>query len=76
MYLNGVVKPSVLQNVRSRLNKIEIDGILDSGYIEELIEDDKWSLFPTVYNTEPLDNAAGQLLEGKVVILVEGRLTS
>ncbi|GLX68682.1 spore germination protein [Paenibacillus glycanilyticus] len=72
MYLNGVVKPSVLQMVRSRLSTIDIDSILDSGYIEEQIEDGKWSLFPTVYNTELPDNAAGQLLEGKVAILVEG----
>ncbi|CAM3092160.1 spore germination protein [Paenibacillus lupini] len=72
MYLNGVVKPSVLQAVRSRLSKIEIDGILDSGYIEELIEDGRWSLFPTVFNTELPDNVAGQLLEGRVAILVEG----
>lgn len=72
MYINGLAKPAVLQMVRDRLSKIQIDGILDSGYIEEQIEDGKWSLFPTVFNTELPDNVAGQLLEGKIAILVEG----
>ncbi|MCK9860720.1 spore germination protein [Paenibacillus sp. ATY16] len=72
MYINGLAKPDVLQLVRDRLRAIKIDGILDSGYIEELIEDNKWSLFPTIFNTELPDNVAGQLLEGRVAILVEG----
>ncbi|MFE4711057.1 spore germination protein [Paenibacillus sp. NPDC056722] len=72
MYINGVAKPSVIEMTRSRLQSIEIDSILDSGYIEELIEDGKYSLFPTVYNTELPDNVAAQLLEGKVAILVDG----
>lgn len=72
MYINGIAKPSVIETARNRLQSIDIDGILDSGYIEELIEDDKWTLFPAVYNTELPDNVASQLLEGKVAILVDG----
>ncbi|MFC5649889.1 spore germination protein [Paenibacillus solisilvae] len=72
MYINGVAKPSVIETARSRLGAIDIDSVLDSGYIEELVEDGKYSLFPTVYNTELPDNVAAQLLEGKVAILVDG----
>jgi len=72
MYINGITKPSVIDTARSRLKAIQIDSILDSGYIEELIEDGKYSLFPTVYNTELPDNVASQLLEGKVAIMVDG----
>ncbi|MZQ86786.1 spore germination protein [Paenibacillus sp. 5J-6] len=72
MYINGLAKSSVIDMVRTRLNAIEIDGVLDSGYIEELIEDNKLSLFPTIYNSELPDNVASQLLEGKVAILVDG----
>ncbi|KRE93394.1 spore gernimation protein KA [Paenibacillus sp. Soil766] len=72
MYMNGIAKPSVIELVRSRLRAIDIDSILDSGYIEELIEDNKFSLFPTIYNTELPDTTAAQLLEGKVAILVDG----
>ncbi len=71
-YVRGLAKPSVLDNVRSRLSAIDIDGVLDSGYLEELIEDAKLSLFPTVYNSELPDDVAAQMLEGKVAILVDG----
>ncbi|MDR6549947.1 spore germination protein [Paenibacillus qinlingensis] len=72
MYMNGIAKPSVINLVRSKLRAIDIDSILDSGYIEELIEDNKFSLFPTVYNSELPDSTAAQLLEGKVAIIVDG----
>jgi spore germination protein KA len=72
MYLNGIAKPSVIDEARSRLKAIDIDGVLEGGYIEEQIEDSKYSIFPTVFNTELPDSVAAQLLEGKVAILVDG----
>ncbi|CAM4340833.1 spore germination protein KA [Paenibacillus endophyticus] len=72
MYLNGIAKPSVINEVRTRLEAIEIDGILEGGYIEEQIEDAKYSIFPTVYNTELPDSVAAQLMEGKVAVLIDG----
>ncbi|MED1796512.1 spore germination protein [Brevibacillus nitrificans] len=72
MYINGIAKPSVIEEVRSRIRAIDIDSVLDSSFIEELIEDGKFSLFPTVYNSELPDSVAAQLLEGKVGILVDG----
>ncbi|MFF2093188.1 spore germination protein [Paenibacillus sp. NPDC058174] len=72
MYIKGIAKTSVIDTARSRLKAIQIDSILDSGYIEELVEDGKYSVFPTVYNTELPDSVASQLLEGKVAILVDG----
>ncbi|WP_042167474.1 spore germination protein [Paenibacillus gorillae] len=72
MYIKEIAKTSVIDTTRSRLQAIRIDSILDSGYIEELIEDGKYSVFPTVFNTELPDNVASQLLEGKVAILVDG----
>jgi spore germination protein KA len=72
MYLNDIAKPSVISEVRSRLHAIDIDGVLEGGYIEEYIEDAKFSIFPTVFNTELPDSVAAQLLEGKVAILVDG----
>ncbi|WP_309119552.1 spore germination protein [Paenibacillus sp.] len=72
VYLDGIAKPSVVAETRKRLRSIDIDSVLDSGYIEELIEDGRYSLFPTIYNTEKPDGVASQLLEGKVAILVDG----
>ncbi|MFZ5989883.1 MAG: spore germination protein [Bacillota bacterium] len=71
-YIKGIANDKIIQEVRERLNKIDIDGILESGYIEELIEDKAYTPFPTIYNTERPDAAAAGLLEGRVAILVDG----
>lgn len=72
MYIKGIVNDKVVEEVRSRLDRIKIDGILESGYIEELIQDDPYSPFPTINNSERPDTVAADLLEGRVAILVDG----
>ena len=62
----------LLEELRTRLDRIDIDGILESAYIEELIQDSKYSPFPTVYNTERPDSTAAALLEGQIAILIDG----
>ncbi|WP_435171986.1 spore germination protein [Paenibacillus glycanilyticus] len=70
-YLEGIADDKVIEQVRSRLRAIRIDGVLDSGYIEEFIEDQPYSPFPQVHSTERPDVVAAELLEGKVAILVD-----
>ncbi|GAA3330635.1 hypothetical protein GCM10020331_084000 [Ectobacillus funiculus] len=70
-YLDGVVEPSLVAEVRERLRRIDIDAILESGYIEELIGDNPFSVFPQVNNTERPDKVAANLLEGKIGILID-----
>lgn len=72
MYINGVVNDKIVKEVHLRLDQIDIDGILESGNIEELIEDSPFSPFPTVFNTERPDVVAAALLEGRIAILVDG----
>ncbi|CEH28532.1 spore germination protein [Aneurinibacillus migulanus] len=71
-YVKGIVNEKVVEEVRIRLDRIDIDGILESGYIEELIQDETYTPFPTIYNTERPDVVAAELLEGKVAILIDG----
>lgn len=71
-YIEGLVEPSLVTEVNSRLSRIEIDGILESGYIEELIEDQPSSPFPQILSTERPDVVCGNLLEGRIAILVDG----
>ncbi|OEF99440.1 hypothetical protein BHF71_09010 [Vulcanibacillus modesticaldus] len=71
-YLDGVVKPSLVEEVRSRLRKIDVDSILDSNYIEEMIEDGPFSIFPTIQYTERPDKVAANILEGRIAIIVDG----
>ena len=71
-YIDGVANPKVLEEVRSRLKRIETDGILETNMIEEFIEDSPFSPMPQIIHTERPDNAAAQLLGGRVAILVDG----
>lgn len=71
-YIKGIANDKVVEEVRKRLDRIDIDGILESGYIEELIQDETFTPFPTINNTERPDVAAAELLEGRIVILVDG----
>ncbi|MBY0095975.1 spore germination protein [Mesobacillus maritimus] len=72
VYIKGIAKEDIVNEVRSRLKRIEIDSILESGYIEQLIEDESFTTFPTFYYTERPDIVAGNLLEGRVSIMVNG----
>ncbi|WP_426334685.1 spore germination protein [Paenibacillus silvae] len=71
-YIQGIAKESIINEVRNRLKSIRTDSILESGYIEEFIDDAPYSLFPTIQNTERPDTVAASLLEGKVAIITDG----
>ncbi|MCK9861031.1 spore germination protein [Paenibacillus sp. ATY16] len=70
-YIVGIAEDSLIEEVRSRVTRIQIDGVLDSGYIEEFIEDLPYSPFPQVHSTERPDVVVAELLEGKAAILVD-----
>lgn len=72
LYIKDVANPKIVNEVRSRIKRIDIDAILESGYIEEMIQDETFTLFPTIQNTERPDAACAALLEGKIVVIVDG----
>ena len=71
-HIEGIARPALVDEVWKRLNRIDIDSILESGYIEELTEDDPFSPFPQEQFTERVDVVSANLLEGRVAILVDG----
>ncbi|WP_235680203.1 spore germination protein [Paenibacillus albicereus] len=71
-YLKSIADPAVVGEVLQRVSKIDTDAILDAGYIEQFIEDQPFSPFPQIQNTERPDKTAAALLEGRVAILAEG----
>jgi spore germination protein KA len=72
MYVNGIVNDKLVTEARIRLERIDIDAIFESGNIEELIQDETFTPFPTLYNTERPDVVAAGLMEGRIAILVDG----
>jgi spore germination protein KA len=71
-YIKGIANEKIVEEVKRRLSKIDTDAILESGYIEQYIEDSPWSFLPTVGNSEKPDIVAAKILEGRVAILIDG----
>ncbi|HET7658433.1 MAG TPA: spore germination protein [Bacillales bacterium] len=76
VYMETIADHTLVEEVMNRLKRIRIDGVLESGYIEEFIEDNPYSPFPQTKISERVDVAASSLLEGRVVILVNGSPTA
>lgn len=71
-YLENVVNPDVLEELKRRLNTFSIDGVLDVNYISEFIKDAPYSPIKTVGSTERADIVAAKLLEGRVALFLDG----
>ncbi|PLT34072.1 hypothetical protein CUU64_10730 [Bacillus sp. V5-8f] len=71
-YIKSVAEPELVKEVENRLSKIEFDSVLDSGIIEQFIEDNPYSPFPQIQPTERPDRVVGNLIEGRVAILTQG----
>lgn len=72
VYIKDIADDKIVGEVKRRLSSIDTDSILESGYLEEFIEDAPYSFLPTVGNCEKPDIAAAKLLEGRVAIITDG----
>lgn len=71
-YLKNIANSDLIGEVRYRLNNLDIDYLISSGQLEQLIQDDDNSSLPQILSTERPDRAANLLFEGRVVIIVNG----
>ncbi|NLX87065.1 MAG: spore germination protein, partial [Clostridiales bacterium] len=71
-YIKGLADEKMLEELRSRLKRIDTDTILESGHVEQYIEDQPFTPFPLTLRTERPDNACSALLSGRVVIITSG----
>ncbi|NMB43379.1 MAG: spore germination protein, partial [Clostridiales bacterium] len=76
VYLDGVAKDEILEEVERKINEYTIDGIFDSGMLEQLMENNPHSPFPEIQATERPDKAASAIVEGRVVVLVDNSPTA
>lgn len=72
LWITGVAPPELVREVQTRLSMIDLDAVIDSSYIEELIQDRWYSPFPQLLYTERPDTAVANLVEGRVLLLVDG----
>ena len=69
-YMNNIAKQDIISNIKKKLEKINIDGIIDASYLKKALEK-KHSIFPTIIATERPDKVAMALLEGKIAIITD-----
>jgi spore germination protein KA len=72
MYIKGIANEKIVAEIKERLTRINMDAILGSGYIEQLIEDQSWTTFPTTFYSERPDVVSSHILEGRIAIIVDG----
>lgn len=71
VYIEGVARPEVVEEIQQRIREFVVDGIFDSGMLEQLTERNVFSPFPEFQATERPDKAASALVEGRVVLIVD-----
>lgn len=71
-YMEGIINAKIVKELRDRISRVDVDAILESAYIEELIEDTTYTLFPQIIHTERPDKVASAILEGQAAIFVDG----
>ena len=71
LYMNNICEKDLVDKVINRLNKIDIDGIIDSSYLKDILEEKNNSFFPTIMSTERPDKVSMALLEGKIAIMID-----
>jgi len=72
LYLANVVDSGVLDEIMRRIDAIEINTLVDSTQIEELIQDSTFSPFPQILDTERPDRVITAVNRGKIVIMMDG----
>lgn len=71
-YMNNIANPKLVNEVKYRLNNLELDSIFSSGQLEQLIEDNDYYGIPSLISTERPDKSATFLMQGRVIILMNG----
>ncbi|KAF6622329.1 spore germination protein, partial [Paenibacillus sp. EKM208P] len=72
LYISDIANPELVQEVKRRVETIDVDDASDTGIIEQWIEEHSWSPFPQIQASERSDKAINALMSGRVVIMLDG----
>ncbi len=76
LYVQDVVQQKLVDEMRKRLNRIDIDYCQGSAFLVDFLDDDPKSIFPLMRVTERPHRVAGAIAEGRVALLVHGDPTA
>lgn len=69
-YIDDIADKDILQEVKTRITAIDVDGVIDSGMLSQYIQDNSYSPFPQIYSTERPDKVVANILEGRIAIIM------
>ncbi len=72
VFLTERVDQSALNEVRNRIDTLQVDYVLESKIIEEAVEGNQKTIFPLTFTTELPDSITAALYEGRIAIIVNG----
>jgi len=72
VYIKDLANVKVVKELKGRIEKLRVDGILESGYIEQMLQDRSMTVFPQMQGTERPDKVAAGILEGRIAVIVDG----
>ncbi|WP_313639928.1 spore germination protein, partial [Paenibacillus sp.] len=71
-YMESLASPDIVKELQDRLRQVDIDLVLDTAYLSELIRDEPFSPFEVTGSTERPDSLVSKMMEGRVALLIEG----
>ncbi|MGM0370505.1 MAG: spore germination protein [Bacillota bacterium] len=72
LYIDGLADQEILEQLENRIANIDLDGVIDTGYLDQYFQDNWKTPFPIFQNTERPDKAIHNLLEGKILLILDG----
>ena len=72
MYIENIVDKQILETIYARLENLQLDALLEANYVETVLTKETKSFFPLMLNTDRPDVVAGEILEGKIAIFIDG----
>lgn len=72
VYLATVTDDKLVNKIRNKMSLVDIDSINASGELDQYIDKYRYNIFPQVYATERADKIVGNIMDGRVAVLVDG----
>ncbi|MDQ0207759.1 spore germination protein [Alkalicoccobacillus murimartini] len=76
LYMNDIADPEIVNTIKTRIDAIDSDLVVSPGFVGEYIQDNAYTPFPQILYTERPDRIISHLLEGRVVIIMDGSPTA
>lgn len=72
LYIKDLANPGMIEEIRDKLQALDVDGVFSGAQLEELISDKPYSFFPRHSYTGRPDFTVESLLKGRFILLIDG----